>query len=115
MLQLLSSAAGVQYSLEYLPVKRFRNSIATYIVGDPDLLVNQKHRAIFPIGIFRSAFFYYKPHHEVIEFQGLTGLHGYTMGVLRGTLEDKDYFDKNGINVPPIFCRPERCPAGGRQ
>jgi len=99
MLQLLSAAAGVPYSLEYLPVKRFRHSLATYIVGDPDLLINQKHQAIFPIGIFRAAFFYYKPHHEVIEFHSLRDLHGYTLGVLRGTLEDKDYFDKNGINV----------------
>jgi polar amino acid transport system substrate-binding protein len=99
MFQLISAAAGIEYSLEFLPVKRFRNSLATYIVGDPDLLINQKHRAIFPIGLFRSAFFYYKPHHELIEFRSLRDLQGYTLGVLRGTLEDKDYFDKNGINV----------------
>jgi polar amino acid transport system substrate-binding protein len=99
MLKLLSAAAGVPYSLKYLPVKRFRHSLATYIVGDPDLLINQKHRAIFPIGLFRSAFFYYKPHNDIIEFHSLKDLHGQTLGVLRGTLEDKDYFDKNGINV----------------
>jgi len=80
-------------------VKRFRNSLATYIVGDPDILTNQKHRAVFPIGIFRSAFFYYKPHHDVIEFHNLKDLQGHTLGVLRGTLEDKDYFVNNGINV----------------
>ncbi|MDD5268060.1 MAG: ABC transporter substrate-binding protein [Methylococcales bacterium] len=99
MLKLLSADAGVEYSLEFVPVKRFRNSIATYMVGDPELLINQKHRAILPIGLFRSAFFYYKPHHETIEFRNLRGLQGYTLGVLRGTLEDKDYFDKNGIKV----------------
>ncbi len=99
MLQLLSADAGVTYSLEFLPEKRFRNSLAPYIVGDSDLLINQKHRAIFPIGILHSVFFYYKPHHELIEFRNLKGLQGYTLGVLRGTLEDKDYFGKNGINV----------------
>lgn len=99
MLHLLSATAGVQYSIEYLPVKRFRHSLATYIVGDPDILLNQKRRAIFPIAIFRSAFFYYKPHHDVIEFHSLRDLHGHTLGVLRGTLEDKDYFVGNGINV----------------
>lgn len=99
MLHLLSDAAGVQYSIEYLPVKRFRNSLATYIVGDPDILIYKEHRAIFPIGIFRSAFFYYRPHHDVIEFHNLGDLQGHTLGVLRGTLEDKDYFVSNGINV----------------
>ena len=98
-LKLLSAAAGVEYSIEYLPVKRYRHSLATYIVGDPDILINQKRRAVFPIGLFRSAFFYYKPHHDVIEFHSLRDLKGHTLGVLRGTLENRDYFVSNGINV----------------
>lgn len=99
ILQLVSAAAGVPYSIEYLPVKRYRHSLDTYIVGDPDILINQKHRAVFPIGIFRSAFFYYKPQHAVLEFHSLKNLQGHTLGVLRGTLEDKDYFVRNGIKV----------------
>lgn len=99
ILHLLSQAAGVQYSIEYLPVKRFRYSLATYIVGDPDILINQKRRAIFPIAVFRSAFFYYKPHHDAIEVRSLRDLQGYTLGVLRGTLEDKDYFVSHGVTV----------------
>lgn len=99
MLKLLSDAAGVQYSIEYLPVQRFRNSLAAYIVGDPDILIYKEHLAVFPIGIFQSAFFYYKPHHEAIEFHRLQDLQGYTLGVLRGTIEDKGYFAKIGINV----------------
>jgi len=99
LLNLVSAAAGVPYSLEYLPVKRFRQSLATFIVGDPDILINQKQRAIFPIGIFRTAFFYYKPHHGVIELHNLRALRGNTLGVLRGTIEDKGSFISNGINV----------------
>lgn len=99
ILNMLSAAAGVPYSIVYLPVKRFRNSTAPYIVGDPDILTNQKHRAIFPIGVFRSAFYYYKPHHDVIEYHSLRDLKGHTLGVLRGTLEDKEYFASNGIKV----------------
>lgn len=99
MLKLLSAAAGVPYSIEYLPVKRFRHSLDTYIVGDPDILTNQKRRAIFPIGLFRSAFFYYKPHHDMLDFRSQRDLQGHTLGVLRGTLEDKDYFVRNGIKV----------------
>ncbi len=99
ILHLMSAAAGVPYSIEYLPVKRFRHSLAPYIVGDPDILTSSAHRAVFPIGIFRSAFFYYKPHHDVIEFHSLKDLQGHTLGVLRGTLEDKEYFISNGIKV----------------
>lgn len=99
MLHLLSANAGVAYSIEYLPVKRFRQSVAPYMLGDPDLLINQKFRAIFPIGLFHSAFFYYKPHHDVIEFHSLRDLKGHTLGVLRGTIEDTRYFASNGVKV----------------
>jgi polar amino acid transport system substrate-binding protein len=99
ILHLVSTAAGVPFSLEYLPVKRFRQSVDTYIVGDPDILITRKQRAIFPIGVFRSAFFYYKPNHDVIRQQSMSALRGHTLGVLRGTLEDKEYFLSNGINV----------------
>lgn len=99
MLRLLSAAAGVDYAVNYLPVKRFRHSLATYVVGDPDILVNQKRRAVFPIAVFQTAFFYYKPHHEAIDFRNLQDLQGHTLGVLRGTVEDKHYFTSHGINV----------------
>lgn len=99
LLKLFSENAGVEYSIRYLPVKRYRQSTATYIVGDPDILLNQRHRAIFPIGNFHTVFFYYKPHHDVIEFHSLRDLRGYKLGVLRGTLEDKAAFIRNGIKV----------------
>lgn len=99
ILDLLSAAAGVQPSIEYLPVKRFRSSDAKFIVGDPDLLVQQKQRAIFPIALFRSAFIYYKPHHDKIDIRDIRDLKGHTLGVLRGTLDDKSYFTRNGIQV----------------
>lgn len=99
LLRLFSDEAGVAYSIEYLPVKRYRQSLATYMVGDPDILTNQKHRAIFPIGIFQSAFFYYKPRHDEFKFLSLRDLQGYTLGVLRGTIEDKARFISYGIKV----------------
>jgi polar amino acid transport system substrate-binding protein len=99
ILKLLSNEAGVKYSLDYLPVKRFRNSTAPYIVGDPEILLNQKNRAIFPIAVFRSAFFYYKPRHDVINPTSMRDLRGRTLGVLRGTLEDKASFTRYDIKV----------------
>jgi polar amino acid transport system substrate-binding protein len=99
ILKLLSSEAGVEYVIDYLPVKRFRQSQASYIVGDPDVLLDQKRRAIFPIAVFRLAFFYYKPHHDVIEYHSLRDLKGHTLGVLRGTIENKEVFVRNRIKV----------------
>jgi len=99
MLKLLSDAAGVRYSIDYLPVKRFRNSAAIFMVGDPDILIQQKRRAIFPVGFFHSAFFYYNPHHGVIEYRSLRDFRGHTLGVLRGTIEDKEAFVRHGIKV----------------
>lgn len=99
VLHLVSERAGVEYRIEYLPVKRFRNSEATYIVGDPELLMTQKRKAIFPIALFNSALFFYKPHHEMIEYRRVEDLGGHTLGVLRGTVEDKRYLTDRGIRV----------------
>ncbi|NNM81922.1 MAG: ABC transporter substrate-binding protein [Burkholderiales bacterium] len=99
LLHIVSAAAGVRYSIEYLPVKRFRMSRATYILGTPEVLDAPGHRAIFPIAFFRSAFFYYKPHHEAIELGNPASFRGHTLGVLRGTVEDRESFERNGIRV----------------
>lgn len=99
LLRLVSEAAGVEYSLEYLPVKRFRKSAAPYIVGDPDILEDSGRRAIFPIGVFRSAFFFYTPHHAAVRIQRLEEMSGHVLGVLRGTLEDRAAFDAAGIRI----------------
>lgn len=99
ILKLLSDEAGVAYTINYLPVKRFRRSGATYLLGDPDILVNQTHRAIFPIGVFNSAFFYYQPRQAAIEVHSLKDLQGRTLGVLRGTIEDKEFFTRSGVKV----------------
>lgn len=99
ILHLLSTAANVRYEIEYLPVKRFQQSSATYLVGDPYILTNQKPYAVLPILLFRSAFFFYQPHHPAIAVHSLSDLKGHTLGVLRGTVEDKYYFTSQGIKV----------------
>lgn len=99
ILHLVSERAGVDYAINYLPVKRFRSSESAYIVGDPDLLITRKHMAIFPIAVFRTALFYYQPRHPMSEFKGVAELSGHTLGVLHGTVEDKRYLASKGITV----------------
>ncbi len=99
ILQLLSTAANISYKIEYLPIKRFRQSSAPYLLGDPDILTAQKNYAVLPIMTFDSAFFFYLPHRQAVAVHSLKDLKGYNLGVLRGTVEDKSYFTSQGINV----------------
>lgn len=99
ILQLISANAGIPYSINFLPVARFRQSKAPYMVGDPDILLEKKPRAILPIALFHSAFFFYQPRGVVAPPRSLRDLQGHTLGVLRGTLEDKDYFIAHGVKV----------------
>jgi polar amino acid transport system substrate-binding protein len=99
ILQLLSANAGIPYAINYLPVARFRQSKAPYIVGDPDILLDKKPRAILPMALFNSAFFFYQPQGAVAPLRSLRDLQGHTLGVLRGTLEENDYFIAHGVKV----------------
>jgi polar amino acid transport system substrate-binding protein len=99
ILHLLSVKAGIPYRIDYLPIKRFRVSESAYLVGDPDLISNAKNRVILPIASYRLAFMYYKPRHPKLAFKGLRALRGYTMGVMRGTVDDMQTFTRNGIKV----------------
>jgi polar amino acid transport system substrate-binding protein len=99
ILKLLSDEANIAYQLSYLPVKRFQQSTATFRVGDPDILATQKPYAVLPLMTFRSALFFYLPHHKPIKIHHLRDMAGHTLGVLRGTVEDKSYFINHGIKV----------------
>lgn len=99
MLQLMSEAAGVNYRIRYLPVKRFHLSKEPFIVGDPGILKYFEHRTVFPILVFRSAFFTYSPAQQQSSSLSLSQLQGQTLGVLRGTMEDKAAFLEKGIRV----------------
>lgn len=99
LLQLVSENAGVKYTIAYLPVKRFRQSRASYMVGSPELLVHAEHRAIYPIGLFQTAILFYKPFHPALEIHSWKDLRGYTMGVLRGSVDDMAAFKAYGIRV----------------
>ncbi|WP_054773748.1 substrate-binding periplasmic protein [Methylogaea oryzae] len=99
IVKLLSEAADVRYSIDYIPVARFRRSAASYIVGDPAILTTKKSRFVFPIALFNSSLFYYKPHQAKPLRPQLQDLSGSRLGVLRGTVEDSNYFTSHGIRV----------------
>jgi polar amino acid transport system substrate-binding protein len=98
-LKLLSEAAGIQYVIDYVPSNRFHLSSAPYMLGDPDFMKSQYQRAIIPIGIFHSSFFFYKPKHGPIEIKSIRDLSGHTLGVLRGSLQDRAAFERQGVRI----------------
>ena len=100
MLHAISKEIGVKSVIKYFPLKRIRQDLTSNHVGNPEIFAGQEFIAIIPIAFFRVAFFYYKPNHEKeIIYRGLDDIKGYTLGVIRGTLDDISFFYKKGIKV----------------
>ncbi|MBK9160086.1 MAG: transporter substrate-binding domain-containing protein [Nitrosomonadales bacterium] len=99
LLSLLSKKAGVSYSMRYLPPARYSRSTSPFIVGNPNLLVNERNRAIFPIGHIHLTYFYYRPEHEPSPIRTLADLAGHRLGLLRGTVEDLEAFERLKVKV----------------
>jgi polar amino acid transport system substrate-binding protein len=99
ILQLLSEHAGFPVRLEFLPSKRFMRSRAPCIVGDPAMLQHEGRRAIFPLTIYRIAYFYYRPRHATLDINDRRQLAGLRMGVLRGTSSDTRAYTELGLKV----------------
>ncbi len=71
--------------------------------GDPEHWPDQPFAAIIPIATFRSAFFYYRPHHSQIDFSGLNDLNGYTLGVIKRSIADTSFLTAAGIVVAESY------------
>ncbi len=100
VLHAISKEIGVKSVIKISPLKRVRRNLTSNHVGTPEMLAGQEFCAVIPIAVCRLAFFYYKPHHEKeITYRGLGDIKGYTLGVIRGALDDVSFFEKNGIKV----------------
>jgi len=101
IMQLISEQANVKYRIHFMPLKRVVSMQAPFVIGDPDIFRDQRRRAVFPIDVIRSAFFYDTTHNNKLNFKDISSLSGKTMGVLRGSLEDASFFENNNIHVEP--------------
>ncbi|MDD2768251.1 MAG: transporter substrate-binding domain-containing protein [Methylococcus sp.] len=100
ILQALAARAGIAAVLDYLPLKRFVELQSGNRVGNPQFFAGQAAAAIVPLLVTRAVLGYYAPHHpQGVRFQEWTDLKGLTLGVERGTLEDKRQFLDIGIGV----------------
>ncbi|MBF0508480.1 MAG: transporter substrate-binding domain-containing protein [Deltaproteobacteria bacterium] len=100
ILHTISREINVRSVIRYIPIKRLRKDLKHNHLGDPENFAGQEFSSFIVIAVFRSSFFYYRPNHlQGIIYKTLADLKGYTLGVMRGALEDRSYFDKLGIKV----------------
>ncbi len=84
----------------YFPLKRLQTDLRNNHLGNPENFAAQQFSAVIPIALYRAAFFYYKPRHKKgITYKKSEDLSGHTIGMIRGTLENADYFDRNVIKI----------------
>jgi polar amino acid transport system substrate-binding protein len=100
MLHAIFAEIGIKSRILYFPLKRLQRDLRGNHLGDPVNFTGQQFSAVIPIALYRAAFFYYRPRHkEGIIYKNPEDLNGYTIGMIRGTLENKGYFEKKSIRI----------------
>ncbi|MDD5037389.1 MAG: transporter substrate-binding domain-containing protein [Methylococcaceae bacterium] len=100
ILQALVRAAHGTANIHYLPLKRYEKLVAGNRLGNPLYFIGQEFGAVIPLLTTHAVFCYYQPHHpQGIAYQTLSDLNGLTIGVIRGTLEQKEEFERYGVGV----------------
>lgn len=97
---------NVKATLNFEPLKRLIEDHTHNHVGDYGFWEGkQAFSAIIPIFFYRSSFFYYLPHQhgKPIVYQNLSDLKGYTLGVLKGSIADQQYFEQEGIRIEESY------------
>ena len=100
ILQAVAQAANLAVKIRYLPLKRYEQLVGGSRLGNPLYFVGQEFGAVIPLLMTQAVFCYYLPHRpQGIAYQSLADLKGLTLGVIRGTLEDKEAFRRFGVSV----------------
>lgn len=105
IVQAISREAGLHAAIEFKPLQRLIDLDTGNDVGNPVFFMrNQDYAAIIPIAIYQSALFYYAPNHaNSITFQRLDDLKKYRIGILKGTLLDRTFFARAGIDFAESY------------
>jgi polar amino acid transport system substrate-binding protein len=104
MLNTISSRIGLESKIVFYPTKRLIEMKTGNHLGDPEHWPDQDFVAVIPIATFRSSFYYYRPNHDrEIVFTGLNDLRGYTIGVIKRSIENLAFFESNGIRIEESY------------
>jgi len=95
----ISEEAGLVSHIHFEPLQRMIEDDGNNDLGNPDFYThNQVFADIIPIAVYQAAFFSYVPDYpDKISIRRLADLKGYRIGILKGTLVDRAYFEKAGI------------------
>lgn len=100
ILETIAQEADLAIKLDYLPLKRYERLTSGNRVGNPSYFIGQEFAAVIPLLTTQAGFCYYQPHQpEGKRFHSLMDLNGLTLGVIRGTVANKDDFLSYGVNI----------------
>lgn len=101
----LSKRIGIEATIRFQPLQRLIDKTNNNDLGNPSFYIKtQDFSAIVPIAIFNSAFYYYRPHHpQGINIQSWQDLARYKVGLLKGSLSQKNFFKHAGINFEESY------------
>lgn len=100
ILDAVAQEANLSIKIDYLPLKRYEHLTTGNRVGNPSYFIGQEFASVIPLLMTQAGFCYYQPHQpQGNHFHSLMDLNGLTLGVIRGTVADKDEFLNYGVKV----------------
>ncbi|MGZ4998924.1 MAG: substrate-binding periplasmic protein [Methylomonas sp.] len=100
ILDAIAKDARISFGIDYLPLKRYENLKQGNRLGNPLFFVGQEFAAVIPLLATRAGFCYYQPQHpDGKRFRSLMDLYGMTLGVIRGTIANKEEFALYGVSI----------------
>lgn len=101
----LSKMIGLEAQIDFQPLQRLIDNQHNNDLGNPSFYIkNQDFAAIIPVALFYNAFYYYRPHHErELDIASWEDLKGFKVGLLKGGLEQRDFFNDLGISFEESY------------
>jgi len=105
ILHAMSKEIDLETVIEFKPIKRLIDDDTDNVTGNPMFfLANHDYGSTIPIALCYSALFHYRPNRtEDIAFTRLADLKGYKIGIQKGTLVDRSYFDSAGVTFEESY------------
>jgi len=100
-----SEAAGLVSHIHYKPLTRMIEDDTNNDLGNPEFYMgNQDFAAVIPVCVYHVGLFYYQPNHKnKLTFNTVDDLKGYKVGILKGTLVDRSYFERAGVKFEESY------------